>query len=324
MAAGAGDRPDDGEVPLPHQPVMLAEVLAHLNPSAGQVMADATVGCAGHGREILRRLLPGGQLIGVDRDVRMLHLAKRALSPFPRAGYRLFEGSFTSLAEVLDQAGLEALDGILLDAGFCSAQMDDPERGFSYRTDGPLDMRYAPGEATAADLLNRLGAGELERIFRAYGEERWAGRIARRIVRERQSAPLTRTDRLAGLIARAVPSGRRRRHPARRVFQALRIAVNQELDHLERFLDLAPRLLAEGGRLVVLTYHSLEDRLVKSALQRHARAGAMSVTTRRVVRPRPEETHANPRARSARLRAAVRLRPAGGPPQGWAPDGGSA
>jgi len=321
MAGRPQDRPGRSASAPAHRPVMPREVLSYLAPSPGRIVADATVGCAGHARQILPRLLPGGCLIGVDRDPRMLAAAREALGAFPRPSYRLFEASYDDLPEVLKAVGVPVVDGVLLDAGFCSAQMDDPERGLSYRADGPLDMRYAAEGPTAADLLARLDAEALERLFREYGEERWARRIARAVVRERRR-PLQRTGQLAALIERAVPGGRRRLHPARRVFQALRIAVNDELAHLDRFLDVAPRLLAEGGRLVLLTYHSLEDRLAKDALRRAARDGALSILTRRVVRPRPDEVQSNPRARSARLRAALCIRAGGRPSEGRAPAGG--
>jgi len=324
MAGRPQDRPGRSASAPAHRPVMPREVLSYLAPSPGRTVVDATVGCAGHARQILPRLLPGGCLIGVDRDPRMLAAARDALSAFPRASYRLFEASYDDLPEVLKAVGVPVVDGMLLDAGFCSAQMDDPERGLSYRADGPLDMRYAPEGPTAADLLARLDAEALERLFRDYGEERWARRIARAVVGERRRSPLQRTGQLAALIERAVPGGRRRLHPARRVFQALRIAVNDELARLERFLDVAPPLLAQGGRLVLLTYHSLEDRRAKDALRRAARDGVVSILTRRVVRPRPDEVQANPRARSARLRAALCIRTGGSPSRGRAPAGGGA
>ena len=320
MTTGPDHTPVVPDRTVSHLPAMAAETLRFLDPKPGETHVDATVGCGGHAVRILAALQPNGVLLGVDRDMTMLQAAREALGAFPRETWRLFQASYAELGEVLEAADTERVDGILLDAGFNSAQMDAAGRGFSYRGDGPLDMRYDDEGPTAADLVNGLEEDELIRIFREYGEERFARRIARRIVETRTQAPITRTGELCRLIESAVPSQRRRLHPARRVFQALRIAVNSELDHLEKFLDVAAGFLNPGGRLVVLSYHSLEDRRVKLAFRRDAEAGLLAIETRRPVFPADEETAANPRARSARLRAAVRTDagPAGAAKQGAA------
>ena len=287
-----------------HEPVMVNEALQYLRLAPGKVVVDATVGCGQHARRILPAILPDGLLIGIDIDPQMLRLAESELSDFPRRGYRLFEAAYSRLDEVLSEAGLDKVDAILLDAGFSSAQVDDPARGFSYRIDGPLDMRYSPDATSAADLVNKLPQEELEKIFRDFGEERWSRRIAERIVRERRKGPITRTVQLADVILRAAPPGRHRLHPARRCFQALRIAANRELEHLEKFLPSALSRLRIHGRLVVISYHSLEDRLVKRAFLAAKADGRLSIETRRVVRPQADEIARNSRSRSARLRAA--------------------
>ncbi|MCM2263829.1 MAG: 16S rRNA (cytosine(1402)-N(4))-methyltransferase RsmH [Desulfuromonadales bacterium] len=303
---------------------MPGEVLELLAPQPGGIYLDGTVGGGGHARLILEASAPDGRLIGFDRDPAALAAAAAMLANFGER-VTLCHGSFAELDRQLATMGVDLVDGILLDLGVSSHQLDTPERGFSFREDGPLDMRMDPAQpASAADLLARADAEELKRIFREYGEERWAGRIAREIVRVRGGAPLLTTRQLAELVCRAVPGGYvpQRIHPATRVFQALRIAVNGELEALETGLAAALRSLRPGGRLAVISFHSLEDRLVKQGFRTAAnpcscpprlpvcvcgRKAEIKILTPRGVRPAEAETIANPRARSAVLRAVEKL-----------------
>jgi 16S rRNA (cytosine1402-N4)-methyltransferase len=303
---------------------MPAEVLELLAPRPGGIYLDGTVGGGGHARLILEASSPDGQLIGLDRDPAALAAAASVLAPFGER-VRLCRGSFAVLDETLANLGVPLVDGILLDLGVSSHQLDTPERGFSFREEGPLDMRMDPGQPTsAAELLAQADAAELKRIFRDYGEERWAGRIAREIVRSRSEVALRTTRQLAELVCRTVPGGYQpqRIHPATRVFQALRIAVNDELEAVPAGLAAALRSLRPGGRLVVISFHSLEDRLVKQGFRAAAspctcpprlpvcvcqRKAEVKLLTARGIRPGAAENIANPRARSAVLRAIERL-----------------
>jgi 16S rRNA (cytosine1402-N4)-methyltransferase len=307
-----------------HHPVMVERVVELLRPHPGGVYLDATLGLGGHAERLLEASGPDGRVIGIDRDPAALALARDRLAG---AGERLVAvaASFADLAEVAAQAGVDAVDGVLYDLGVSSLQLDEPARGFSYRADAPLDMRMDPtGGITAAEVLNTYPRAELARILREYGEERHAGRIARFIDEARRRRPVQTTGQLVDLVKAAVPAAARRTgpHPARRAFQALRIEVNHELDALRASLPQAIDLLAPGGRLVVLAYHSLEDRIVKQAL--NAAAGRddqaparlpianppparVVVLTRRPETPTAAEVAANPRAESAKLRAAEKL-----------------
>lgn len=307
-----------------HVSVMPGEVLELLDPQPGGIYLDGTVGGGGHARLILEASSPDGRLIGFDRDPAALTATAAMLAAFGER-VTLCRGSFAALDHQLATLGVTQVDGILLDLGVSSHQLDTPERGFSFREDGPLDMRMDPAQpASAADLLARADAGELKRIFREYGEERWAGRIAREIVRVRGEAPVLTTRQLAELVCRAVPGGYvpQRIHPATRVFQALRIAVNGELEALEAGLAAALRSLRPGGRLAVISFHSLEDRLVKQGFRAAAnpcscpprlpvcvcgRKAEAKILTPRGIRPAEAEIIANPRARSAVLRAVEKL-----------------
>ncbi|GAB6063445.1 16S rRNA (cytosine(1402)-N(4))-methyltransferase RsmH [Deferrisoma palaeochoriense] len=310
-------RPDGGY----HVPVLAREAADLLVTDPDGLYVDGTLGGGGHAREILARLGPGGRLLGLDRDPDALAHAA-AWAGDPRVLLR--RANFAELSEVLEAEGLGPVTGVLLDLGVSSHQVDEGERGFSFLRDGPLDMRMDPeGPVTAADLVNTLDEAELARIFREYGEEPRASRAARAVVTARRKAPLRTTADLARTIEEAL--GRRGpKHPATRIFQALRIAVNRELEALDRFLEALPGVLAPGGRVVVISYHSLEDRRVKRALRAGepqcrcppealrctcGRPGWLRVLTRKVVRPSAEEVARNPRARSARLRAAERLVP---------------
>ena len=307
-----------------HQPVMVEEVLQALAPVAGSSLVDATIGGGGHAVRILEASAPDGRLLGLDADQAAIARCTLRLAPFgPRAVLR--RANFEDLAEVASGAGFERVDGVLFDLGLSSDQLADQERGFSFLADGPLDMRFdATRGRPASTLLAELAENELTGILRAYGEEPHAARIARAIVAARRGAPIATAAQLGALLEHAVPTsrGRRRIHPATRTFQALRIAVNRELEVLPAALAAALDLLRPGGRLAVLAYHSLEDRIVKRFVAAERRgcvcAPVLPVCVcgrsprLRPVGPSPAspsraEIARNPRARSARLRAAERL-----------------
>lgn len=292
-----------------HQPVMVEEVLRCLRPRPGEVHADATVGSGGHAARILALLGESGFLLGIDRDPEALEIADRRLSTigFP---YRLAEGVYSELRRHLVAVGRPAegaLDGLLLDLGVSSMQLDRPERGFSFMREGPLDMRMAREGEPAAEYLRRVSPTELEEVLREFGEERYARRIAREVDRVRRGGALATTTDLSRLVERVVPRREHRRiHPATRTFQAIRIAVNRELDELRCVLRDLDRVLRPGGRVAVLSYHSLEDRMVKRWGQLSVREGLFRWVETKLLRPGRDEIDANPRARSARLRALVR------------------
>ncbi|MDD5559462.1 16S rRNA (cytosine(1402)-N(4))-methyltransferase RsmH [Candidatus Methylomirabilis sp.] len=294
-----------------HLPVLLEEAVAILQPRAGGRYLDATVGLGGHAEALLTRSEPTGHLCGIDRDAEALAVAKSRLRQFGDR-VELFQGDFAMLSAVAAENGWGPFDGILFDLGFSSFQLDDASRGFSFMKDGPLDMRMdrQGGGKSAADLLARLSERELARLLQEYGEERWARRIASRIVEERRKQPLTSTAQLVRLVAAVVPrrAWPRRIHVATRTFQALRIAVNDELTRLTHGLQDAIELLATGGRICIISFHSLEDRIVKETLRGWARSEPPRVhlLTKRPVVPTEREIEANPRARSAKLRAAER------------------
>jgi 16S rRNA (cytosine1402-N4)-methyltransferase len=281
-----------------HEPVLVEEVVEILRRA--DVVLDCTVGAGGHARALLEAGV--GLVVGVDRDPDALAEAGRRLEPY---GTRFVpvRGEFADPEAAAEQGGIRRADGVLYDLGVSSIQLDRPERGFSFRSDGPLDMRMGGGNVTAAEIVNTYGEDDLERIIREYGEERFAGRIARAIVRARRREPLGTTRELAAVVAAAVPRRRGGPHPARRTFQALRIEVNRELEELAASLPRAVQLLAPGGRIAVLAYHSLEDRIVKRFFRDDDR---LETITRTPIRPSAEEARRNPRARSAKLRAAER------------------
>ena len=286
---------------------MAEEVDHYLNCLPGQIILDCTLGEGGHASRLASKISPGGSLIGIDRDEEAIEVARRKLNIFGEI-IKIEQANFRDLREVVERAGIEKLDGILFDLGVNSSQLQDPGRGFSFRLDGPLDMRMDNREdSQASDLVNKLGRKELEWIIREYGEERFAGRISRRIVEERSSQPILSTVRLAQIVAEALP-GRGKIHPATRTFQAIRIYLNGELDALEQALPEAISMLKSGGRICVISFHSLEDRIVKYEFRRWDRQeGLLRILTRKPVRPGIEEVRRNPRSRSAKLRAAEKL-----------------
>lgn len=302
-----------GEVTVEHRhrPVLLEEVLTILRPQSGGRYLDATVGLGGHAEAILAASAPAGRLYGIDRDAEALALARDRLGRFGDR-VELCRADFAGLSAIAAEQGWGPFDGIVFDLGVSSFQLDDASRGFSFMREGPLDMRmdrHGCGRS-AAELLARISERDLARLLQEYGEERWARRIASRIVQERQTRPLTSTAQLARLVAAAVPrrAWPRRIHVATRTFLALRIAVNNELARLRRGLQEAVALLAAGGRISVISFHSLEDRIVKETLRGWARSDPPHVRllTKRPICPTEPEIEANPRARSAKLRAAER------------------
>jgi 16S rRNA (cytosine1402-N4)-methyltransferase len=286
-----------------HEPVLLAEVLELLRVKPGETVVDGTLGSGGHASEILKRLSGTGRLVGIDQDPEALGRAKENLKEFPNVEY--IHGGFEELDKMLNHLNLGMIDAVLLDVGLSSEQLEEARRGFSFLKEGPLDMRMDPSKSLRAyDLVNELSERELTELFRRYGEERWAGRIARVICRERRRQPIETTGALVEAVKQAVPKPLHfgPRHPAMRVFQALRIRVNDELGALETALPKALAALRPGGRLAVISFHSLEDRIVKQTFRRWAEEDRGEVLTRKPVRPGPEEVERNPRSRSARLR----------------------
>jgi len=307
-----------------HVPVMLEEVINILQPRPGQTFVDCTVGGAGHAKAIVERIIPGGKLIGIDRDADALHAAAELLSEY-RQNVILEKSDFGNLEAVVSGLGLRSIDGILFDLGVSSHQLELAERGFSFRYNAPLDMRMDVTQPiTAQELVNSLSERHLAEMIRKYGDEKWAKRIARSIVERRTIRPIETTLDLVEAILAAIPPGAKggRIHPATRTFQALRIAVNREFESLQAGLKAGIGLLVSGGRLCVLSYHSGEDRIVKDMFARYAgrctcppglpmcSCGAekiIKILTKRPVTPSEDEVRKNPRARSAKLRAAEKL-----------------
>lgn len=313
---GPGD-----EAPSPHVPVMLGEVLDSLRPKPGEIIIDGTFGAGGYTRAILQA---GAEVIAIDRDPAAIARAGAVATEFP-GRFRFVSGTFGALDAHAESLGVAAVDGVVLDIGVSSMQLDEAERGFSFRTDGPLDMRMGQTGPSAADIVNTLPERDLSRIFWLLGEEKRAGALARAIVADRDATPFTRTRQLAGLAERVVGQGRMPKrgeiHPATRSFQALRIYVNDELGELGEALQAAERILKPGGRLVIVSFHSLEDRIVKRffaetsrdkaggsrhAPEVHVPEPTFRLMTKGVVGASELEATANPRARSAKLRAGLR------------------
>jgi 16S rRNA (cytosine1402-N4)-methyltransferase len=294
-----------------HRPVLVREVLELLAPAGRAILADCTVGTGGHAEALLEAAGAKALLIGLDVDEENLRRCKDRLARFGQQ-VRLFQANFAQLPEVLAECGQAGADAILADLGMSSSQLDDPHRGLSFAADGPLDMRLDRRlRTTARELVNRLPEAELADLIFAFGEERYSRRIARALCAARRQRPIERTLELANLVAAAYPSVARRNrrgvHPATRTFQALRIAVNDELASLETLLRLLPRALNVGGRAALVCFHSLEDRRVKRALADWAGTGSARLLNRRVITPGERERRENPRSRSAKLRGVERL-----------------
>ena len=307
-----------------HQPVMVDEVIMYLITSSDGIYVDGTVGTGGHSREICKRIAPKGELICLDIDEASVRLAKERLAPFGER-VKIIKESYVDLGRVLKGIGVDRVNGIFLDLGVSSYQLESSGRGFSFSRDEPLDMRMdQDNTVTATELVNNSSVERLEWLLWNYGQERRAKSIARAIVEERQKGPIGSSRQLARLVVTTISAQYRprRRHPATKTFQALRIAVNRELQNIADFLEKIPLLLVKGGRLAVISYHSLEDRLVKQALRRwekedlhprklpvlpETRPALMKVLTKKGMRPGQAELKVNPRSRSAIMRAAERI-----------------
>ena len=294
-----------------HEPVLAESVLRLLDPRPGAVVLDGTVGSGGHAAVLIPRISPGGRYVGIDLDEAMLSVARERLGDAVGETVELFTGNYADFPDCLQRAGLTQVDHMLLDLGMNSAQLDDPRRGFSFEQDGPLDMRFSPGQKErAVDLVNRLGERELADLFYRFGQEGASRKIARRICQVRHERRIRTTKVLAQTVASALASGkgvvRGKIHPATRVFQALRVAVNHELENLERFLPQVSRYLRPGGKLAVISYHSREDGIVKRFLREAKAEGTLREVTKRPVIPDALERKRNPRSRSAKLRVAER------------------
>lgn len=287
-----------------HVPVLLNEVLEHLAPKPGQTFIDGTLGDGGHAEEILERIAPNGVLLGIDLDQGAINRARVRLARFGDC-FITERGNYRDIAAIAEKLGISAVNGIVLDLGISSAELEESGRGFSFQKDEPLDMRLGAEGATAAEILNSSTKDELARILRLYGEERYANRIAEEIVRRRRKKRIITTVELVDAIREAVPQNyeRGRIHPATRTFQALRLAVNDELQGLHEALPQAAQVLATGGRIAVISFHSLEDRIVKQSFRD---SEELRIITKKPIRPTEKEIMANPRARSAKLRVAER------------------
>jgi 16S rRNA (cytosine1402-N4)-methyltransferase len=312
-------------MPFKHTPVMVSEVLHYLNCKPGKIYVDGTLGGSGHADAICRKITPAGIFIGIDQDIDAVENAKNVLSSFD-VTVHLFHGNFISLPEFLRELKIDAVDGILLDLGISLHQIDSSGRGFSFQKDEPLDMRMNTSlTTTAEDLINRMDEKALKRIFFKYGEERQAGQIAKKIVRSRNQEAIRSSSQLAQIVCDAVgksASFHRKIHPATRVFMALRIAVNRELEMLDGFMENVSDLLNPKARLCILSFHSLEDRIVKHRLKTYEKGcvcpsdfpecvchgkSTFRLLTKKVVRPSKDEVERNPMARSAKLRAAEKI-----------------
>ncbi|MDD5269760.1 MAG: 16S rRNA (cytosine(1402)-N(4))-methyltransferase RsmH [Candidatus Omnitrophica bacterium] len=298
---------------ITHKPVLLKEVLEALEPAPGKTIVDCTVGLGGHAEAIVAAISPGGRLVGIDRDAQALEIAKERLG---RPGERvdLIKGRFDELDAIFERAGIKGADGFLFDLGVSSMQFDEAGRGFSFRADAPLDMRMdTEAEKDAAELINTASEADLDRILEEYGEERFHRRIASAIAEERKKARIETTGRLVDIIVHAMPYKMRhgRVHAATRSFQAFRIAVNDELGSLGRAIDQAIGLLNTAGVICVISYHSLEDRIVKNKFREARAQRILELKNKKPVTPTEQEIGDNPRARSAKMRAATKMAESG-------------
>jgi 16S rRNA (cytosine1402-N4)-methyltransferase len=294
-------------VPFGHVPVLPAAVVTGLSPKSGGRYVDGTLGGGGHAALVLAASAPDGRLLGLDVDPAALAASRARLAEFGERA-TLARGNFRQIGELARVSGFDQADGVLLDLGVSSYQLDTPERGFSFQADAPLDMRLDPeAEMTAADLVNELPEDELADLIYRYGEERGSRRIARVIGAARRKARIATTGELAGLVARALGGRHGKIHPATRTFQALRIATNEELASLEESLPQIVAILASGGRAAIISFHSLEDRIVKLFFKAEAEAGRLRIITKKPLEASEGEARANPRSRSAKLRVAEKL-----------------
>ncbi|OGX16889.1 MAG: 16S rRNA (cytosine(1402)-N(4))-methyltransferase [Omnitrophica WOR_2 bacterium RBG_13_44_8b] len=294
-----------------HIPVMLNEVLDLLNLKPNKIIVDATIGTGGHSKAILERIVPGGGLIGIDRDQESIDVAQERLRDYSGA-CKFAQGNFLDLDKILEGLQIKKIDGILFDLGISSFQLRDPERGFSFQSDGPLDMRLDRNSYISAyDLINNLNEAEISTLLWNFGQERWHNRIARVLVQEREKQPITTTLQLANIVVRSIPQRFRHRyyriHPATRTFQAVRIAVNRELETLETAVNKSIALLGKGGRICVISFHSLEDRVIKLTFKSAHANGIIKIITPKPLTPTLTEVEANPLSRSAKLRVAEKL-----------------
>ncbi|MDD5724580.1 MAG: 16S rRNA (cytosine(1402)-N(4))-methyltransferase RsmH [Candidatus Omnitrophica bacterium] len=296
---------------LLHVPVMLQEVLEYLNLKPGQTIVDATMGTGGHALEILKRITPGGRLIGIDRDENSLGICRKRLAEF-EGSVEFAHANFSDLDEVLSARGVEKIDGIIFDLGISSYQLRDPQRGFSFQEEGPLDMRLDQDSYICAyDLVNNLNENEISQMLWNFGQERWHSRIARLLVQERRNEPISTTRQLADLVVRAIPHRYRRSyyriHRATRTFQAVRIAVNRELEIREGTVKKAVDILKKRARICVISFHSLEDRVIKHTFRALKTEGLLEIITAKPLTPAPGEMDANPSSRSSKFRVAERI-----------------
>jgi len=300
---------EEGRVYL-HQPVLLSEVIENLNLSPGKVIVDCTIGLGGHAEAILEKILPHGFLIGIDLDRDALSLTEKRLHKY-KGYFELVQGNFKDVKKIIKKLNIEKIDGFLLDLGMSSYQLSNPQRGFSFSLEGPLDMRMDTTQRlTAFDLINYMDEENLIKLLEKNSQERFAKRIIHEIVLARKKKNIETTTELANLIMKAVPPKYRylRIHPATRTFQALRIAVNNELDNLSYFLDNFLDILSLGGRIAIISFHSLEDRIVKNKFRQLAKTDNFKIITKKPIRPTREEILENPRSRSAKLRVGERVR----------------
>lgn len=294
-----------------HTPVMVEEVLDYLNLSPGKIIVDATIGTGGHSKAMLERILPQGKLIGIDRDSESLAVARERLSDY-KDTCEFVHSNFLELDSILKNLNIDKVDGILFDLGISSFQLDDPKRGFSFQNEGPLDMRLdRDSYISAYDLLNNLNEEEISSLLWNFGEERWHNRIAHLLIKERERQPITTTSQLANIVIKSIPYRYRHRHyhihPATRTFQAVRIAVNRELETLQVTIDKAILALRRGGSICVISFHSLEDRVIKLSFRKAQQEGLISIITAKPQTPTHREVEINPRSRSSKLRVAERV-----------------
>lgn len=292
-----------------HLPVMHKEVLENLNLEQGEVIVDATVATGGHSLEILKHIIPRGRLIAIDKDAESLEIAKERLKEFKEV-VELVCGDFRNIDSILENLGIKTIDGILFDLGISLYQLADAKRGFSFNLDGPLDMRMdRTSFISAYDLVNNLNEDELSNLLWSFGQERWHNRIAHLLVEERQRSPIVTTLQLTDIVTKAIPQHIKyyRIHPATRTFQAIRIAVNRELEGLNETIEKSISLLKKGGRICVISFHSLQDRIVKWAFRRLAHEHIINIITKKPIVTSFRERRENPSSRSAKLRVAEKL-----------------